>query len=87
MRVRDLQDEWREQLRESSNPRADAAAWALIDQLPAHPVITVPVGVAASGRTKPAVTNGIARSRKPACSHRSGPHSEIAPGKPTDSWS
>jgi hypothetical protein len=32
----------------------------LIDVLPAHPVITVPVGVAATGRTKPAVTNGIA---------------------------
>jgi Fic family protein len=58
--VRDLQDEWRQQLRASSSPRADAASWALIDVLPAHPVITVAVGVAATGRTKPAVTNGIA---------------------------
>ncbi len=59
-RVRELQEEWRKQLRESSSPRADAAAWALIDALPAHPVITVAVGVTATGRTKPAVTNGIA---------------------------
>jgi Fic family protein len=59
-RVRELREEWRDQLRASSSPRADAAAWALIDVLPAHPIITVPVGVAATGRTKPAVTNGIA---------------------------
>ena len=59
-RVRELQEEWREQLRVSSRPRADAAAWAVIDVLPAHPIITVPVGVTATGRTKPAVTNGIA---------------------------
>ena len=58
-RVRELQEEWRERLRTAVDPRSDAAAWALIDVLPAHPVITVPVGVAATGRTKPAVTNGI----------------------------
>lgn len=58
-RVRTLQDEWRAQLRERIDPRSDAAAWAIIEVLPAHPVITVPVGVAATGRTKPAVTNSI----------------------------
>ncbi len=58
-RVRELQDGWRARLRTTVDPRADAAAWALIDVLPAHPVITVPVGVAVTGRTKPAVTNGI----------------------------
>jgi Fic family protein len=56
-RVRDLQDYWRERLRQDSNPRADAAAWNLIGILPAHPIITVPVAVAATGRTKPAVAN------------------------------
>jgi Fic family protein len=59
-RVRELQEGWREQLRTHSGPRADAAAWAVIDVLPAHPVITVPVGVAATRRTRPAVTNAIA---------------------------
>ncbi len=58
-RVRELQDAWRERLRQHANPRADAAAWNLITILPAHPVITVPVAVAATGRTKPAVANAI----------------------------
>ena len=59
-RVSTMQEGWRMQLREASNPRADAAAWAIIDILPAHPIVTVPVAVAATKRTKPAVANGIA---------------------------
>lgn len=59
-RVATLQHRWREQLRALSNPRSDAAAWAIIDALPAHPVVTVPVAVAATRRTKPAVTNAVA---------------------------
>lgn len=59
-RVADLQNMWRERLRAHSAPRADAAAWAVIDALPAHPIVTVAVGVAATGRTRPAVNNGIA---------------------------
>ena len=58
-RVRTLQGRWRAQLRDRVDPRSDAGAWSLIDVLPAYPVITVPVGVAATGRTKPAITNGI----------------------------
>jgi Fic family protein len=58
-RVGELQDQWRERLREHSNPRADAAAWGLITVLPAHPIITVPVAVAATQRTRPAVANAI----------------------------
>jgi Fic family protein len=57
--VAELQERWREKLRAHSTPRSDAAAWALIDVLPAHPIITVPVGVAATGRTRPAITNGM----------------------------
>ncbi len=59
-RVAALQERWRQTLRERSGPRSDAAAWSVIDVLPAHPVVTVPVAVAATGRTKPAVTNAIA---------------------------
>jgi Fic family protein len=84
-RVRELQEEWREQLRESSNPRADAAAWVLIDVLPAHPVITVPVGVAATGRTKPAVTSGIAALEEAGVLEALWTSQRIEPGKPTDS--
>ena len=58
-RVATMQEGWRTQLREASNPRADAAAWAVIDILPAHPIITVPVAVTGTKRTKPAVANGI----------------------------
>jgi Fic family protein len=55
-----LQETWREKLRRRpAPPRSDAAAWAIIDVLPAHPVLTVAVGVAATGRTKPAVNNAI----------------------------
>jgi Fic family protein len=61
IRVGGLQGEWRARLRRHSNPRADAAAWSLITVLPAHPVITVPLAVAATGRTKPAVANAIAQ--------------------------
>ena len=57
--VTQLQEEWRAQLREKVNPRSDATAWALIDVLPAHPVMTLPVGVAATGKSKPAVNGAI----------------------------
>ena len=55
-----LQENWREKLRAHSHPRADSAAWAIIDVLPSHPFITVPVAVAATKRTKPAVSNATA---------------------------
>lgn len=54
-----LQEHWREQLRAAGSPRADAAAWVVIDALPAHPIISVPVAVGATGRTKPALTKAI----------------------------
>ena len=57
--VRAMQDRWRERLAAGPNPRADAAAWAIVDVLPAHPVVSVPVAVVATGRTRPAATNGI----------------------------
>jgi len=59
--VAELQDRWRMQLRESTSPRADATAWAIIDVLPAHPVISVPIAVASTERTKPAVNDAIQR--------------------------
>ncbi len=58
-RVNDLQIRWREQLSDASAPRADAAAWSLISALPAHPIITIPVAVAATGRTRPALANAV----------------------------
>ncbi len=57
--VAELQGRWRQQLRETTSPREDAAAWLIIDVLPAYPVFTVPVAVAATKRTKPAVNNAV----------------------------
>ncbi|MDQ1304637.1 MAG: hypothetical protein QG671_464, partial [Actinomycetota bacterium] len=58
-RVEGLQDRWRATLRESSNPRADSVAWTLIGVLPAHPMISVPAAVAATGRTKAVVNEAL----------------------------
>ena len=59
-RVAELQEHWRESLRAADSvPRADAAAWTIIDTLPAHPLVTVPVAMAATGRTRPAIANGL----------------------------
>ncbi|MDP2956384.1 MAG: Fic family protein [Longimicrobiales bacterium] len=53
--VTTLMGQWRKRLAADAAPRADAAAWALIDVLPAHPVITAPVAAAATGRAKAAI--------------------------------
>ena len=54
-----LLGQWRALLDASSSPRSDAAAWRLIELLPAHPVITAPVAEAATGRARAAVHNAI----------------------------
>jgi Fic family protein len=54
-----LMERWRDLLRAADAPRADAAAWAVIDVLPAHPVITTPVAAAATGRAKAAIHPAI----------------------------
>jgi Fic family protein len=59
--VGDLQRTWRDRLTKHRRPRSDAAAWAVIDVLPGHPMITVSVAVAATGRTKPAVNQAFAQ--------------------------
>jgi Fic family protein len=57
--VRELQADWRSMLSESGAPRAGAAAWAVIDVLPAHPMLSAPVAVAATGRAKAAVYQAL----------------------------
>lgn len=54
-----LQSRWRSALSEGGNPRSDAAAWAVVDELPAYPVITSPVAAAATGRAKAAIHQAI----------------------------
>jgi Fic family protein len=57
--VATLQEKWRQMVRRSTSIRADAAAWRIIDVLPAQPIITLPAAVATVGRTKPAVNQAI----------------------------
>jgi hypothetical protein len=58
--VGDLQERWREQLRATANPpRAGAAPWAIIDLLPAHPMISGPVAAAVTSRAKSRIYEAI----------------------------
>jgi Fic family protein len=58
-----LTSRWRARLAEGAAPRAGAAAWAVIDVLPAHPIITAPVAAAATRRAKAAVYQAIEQLR------------------------
>lgn len=58
--VQALAGRWRERLAALPRPpRSDAAAWAIIDLLPAHPLITAPVAAAVTGRSKPATYQAL----------------------------
>lgn len=58
--VKALQEHWREQLRSTkAPPRVDSVAWTIIDLLPAHPMISAPVAVAATSRAKTRVYEAI----------------------------
>ncbi|MGI9140972.1 MAG: Fic family protein [Gemmatimonadaceae bacterium] len=58
--VAELSEGWRAQLTAGADPRADATAWALIDELPAHPIITASIAAAVTGRAKAAVYQALA---------------------------
>lgn len=58
VRVQELQRLWRERL-DKVGVRSDAAAWKVIDILPGRPIISVPVGVEATGRAKAAVQQAV----------------------------
>lgn len=59
--VQATQDDWRNRIRASlpDTPRRDAAVWALIDALPAHPALTSARASAALSRSTPAVNQAI----------------------------
>ena len=60
-RVEDLREQWRARLSTATDrPRADAAAWRILDALPAHPIITAPVASAVTGRVKSQVYEALA---------------------------
>jgi Fic family protein len=51
--------EWQGRLAAGAAPRSDAAAWALIELLPGHPVITAPVAAAVTQRSKAAIHQAL----------------------------
>jgi Fic family protein len=56
-----LMEGWRGKLKAAAAPRSDAAAWAILEALPAHPIITAPVAAAATERSKGPVYEGLAQ--------------------------
>ena len=58
VRVQQLQEEWRKELA-PLGLRSDAAAWRLMEILPAHPIISQPVATEASRRSRPVVQQAI----------------------------
>jgi predicted metal-dependent hydrolase len=78
--VQRLQDHWRELLLTGSDPLADAAAWRVIDALPAHPVITLPVAVTAVRRSKAVVNQALAELEA------AGVLSRLAGGQRNRTW-
>lgn len=52
-------EEWRAALKGHGAPRSDAAAWQVIDALPAHPMITGPTALAATGRARAAIYQAL----------------------------
>jgi Fic family protein len=79
--VQALTARWRAQLAESPGaPRADAAAWAIIDVLPAHPMISAPVAAAATGRSKPQIYQGLRELES------AGVLTPLSAGKRNRSW-
>lgn len=57
--VSDLQEFWRDRLRQHGNPRAGASAWSISDALPAFPAVTVAAAANAIGRSEQNVRNAF----------------------------
>ena len=54
-----LTERWRDRLRHGAAPRSDAAAWAVIDLLPAYPVVSAKAVHEATGRAKSSIHQAI----------------------------
>lgn len=64
-KVHELSNDWRAKLSTApASPRADAAAWAVIDILPGYPVLTAPVAAAITTRAKPRIYEALEQLEK-----------------------
>jgi Fic family protein len=57
--VETLQETWRERLRAHRAIRSDAAAWTIIDLLPAYPIVTAAALLSATGRDRSTVLRAL----------------------------
>lgn len=57
--VEELKSSWKAMLEATTSVRSDAAAWAIIDVLPAHPIVTAAVASAATGRSRAPIYEGL----------------------------
>ena len=81
--VRTLKERWRTLLGTSPGaPRRDAAAWAILEVLSAHPVLTAPAATAATQRATRSIYDAIEQLVRRGYSSRCQPHGEIVRGKP-----
>lgn len=79
--AKDLTDEWNEALAGSPHaPRQGAAAWALLEQLPAYPIITGPVAAAVTQRSKPQIYKALEQLQA------AGVLIPLSTGKRNQSW-
>jgi Fic family protein len=58
-KVETLQETWRERLRAHRVVRSDAAAWTIIDLLPAYPIVTAAAVMSATGRDRSTVLRAL----------------------------
>ncbi len=57
--IQALVGEWQARLEAAANPRKDSVAWRIIEILPAHPMITVPIAEVVTGGSRPSVNKAV----------------------------
>ena len=57
--ITELQADWQQRLRDHTNPRSDAAAWIILQRLPAYPVLNRADAIDFCERSVPAVDHGL----------------------------
>jgi Fic family protein len=62
--IQTLVQTWKSTLAATVNPRIDSAAWEIIDHLPGHPIITVPIGMALTIKSKPSINKAMGELEK-----------------------
>jgi Fic family protein len=79
--VQALRSRWEAKVRQlPQTPRADSTIWEVIEVLPAHPMITVPIAAAATKRSRPATYQAFE------CLQQAGVLVPASTGRRNQSW-